>query len=180
MIKWCVLLRGINVGGNNIIPMKELASMLEKMGCEQVKTYIQSGNVVLHHSQSEASTLVELIRQKIADTFQCAPQVMLLNAKQFCTAVQNNPFVEAELKSVHWFFLAEQPTHADLVTLESIKKPTESYELVESVFYLHAPEGIGRSKLVSKVEKCLAVPTTARNGNTVTKLMAMLELSHLD
>ncbi|MCF2948672.1 DUF1697 domain-containing protein [Paraglaciecola aquimarina] len=175
MFKWCVLLRGINVGGNNIIPMKALVSMFEAMGCEQVKTYIQSGNVVLHHIQNDAAELTRLIQQKIAESFHCSPQILLLSVEQFSQALDNNPFVDAELKTVHWFFLAQQPTQVDFGTLENIKKPSESFQLLDSVFYLHAPEGIGRSKLVTKVEKCLAVPTTARNGNTVTKLMAMLE-----
>lgn len=174
MTKWCVLFRAINVGGNNIIPMKALADALRVIGATEVKTYIQSGNVVMQHPENDPVSLTQIIAQQVSRIFDCSPKILLLQQTLLSQAVSNNPFKDAELKTVHWFFMSELPTEPDLETLTLLKKPTETFKLVDQVFYLHAPEGIGRSKLVNKVEKCLAVPTTARNGNTVNQLLSLL------
>lgn len=175
MNHWIVLLRGINVGGNNIVPMKQLAEMLLGCGCQYVRTYIQSGNVLLQHSESNAPVLSKLIANEMQQTFGFRPQILLLTLAQFEQAAATNPFAyaQSEPKTLHLFFLAEPPNKVDFETLNQLKKDSESYELKEQVFYLHAPDGIGRSKLAEKVEKLLGVPTTARNWNTVSKLLSL-------
>jgi uncharacterized protein (DUF1697 family) len=79
-----------------------------------------------------------------------------------------------EGKSLHFFFLASTPAKPDLDALAKLKSSSEEFKLGKNVFYLHAPDGIGRSKLAAKVEKALGVPATARNWNTVSKLMVMV------
>lgn len=173
MNSWIVLLRGINVGGNNIVPMKQLAELLIGLDCQNVQTYIQSGNVLLQHAESNKQMLSDKIAEKIQLTFGFRPQILLLTLTQFKLAAANNPFPSAqtEPKTLHLFFLAEPATHANLEVLATLKKDNESFRLTDQVFYLHAPDGIGRSKLAEKVEKNLGVPTTARNWNTVSKLL---------
>jgi uncharacterized protein (DUF1697 family) len=97
---------------------------------------------------------------------------LLLTEEQFIQAAAQNPYPEAvvEPKTLHLFFLSELPINPDLMALTQLKKDTESFELIDQVFYLHAPDGIGRSQLVTKVEKLLGVTTTARTWNTVFKL----------
>lgn len=172
---WVVLLRGINVGGNNIVPMKQLAQMLIDMDCEDVTTYIQSGNVLLQHPEINSQILAEQIASKMQHTFGFMPNILLLTLSQLEQAAANNPFPEAQSdpKTLHLYFLSEQSKQTNLDTLNNFKKANESFELVNNVFYLHAPDGIGRSKLAEKVEKTLAVPTTARNWNTVSKLLKL-------
>ena len=176
MDKWVVLLRGINVGGNNLLPMAALSKVLESMGCEQVKTYIQSGNVVLEHDEKNSRVLADKIVNEIHQNFNFTVNVLVISAEDFVGITQQNPYKQAELepKTLHVFFLAEQAKSANLETLSALKAPSESYKLTKQAFYLHAPDGIGRSKLVAKVEKCLAVPCTARNWNTVNKLLSLL------
>ena len=175
MNKWIVLLRGINVGGKNIVPMKKLAEMLLSMGCQNVQTYIQSGNVLLQHSESNHQILSNEIAREMLNTFCFQPQILLLTLAQFEQAAKSNPFkdAESEPKTLHVFFLAEATTATTLGPLTVIKKESESFSLLDQVFYLHAPEGIGRSKLAVKVEKVLGVPTTARNWNSVSKILAL-------
>jgi uncharacterized protein (DUF1697 family) len=175
MPKWLVLFRGINVGGNNIVAMKKLIEVLTTAGCLDVSSYIQSGNVVLSHQESDKQTLSIQIAHLVEKNFGFTPQVMLLNVQEFKAAASNNPFPEAENepKTLHLFFLGSAPERADMKGLEAIKKDNESFKVVDKVFYLHAPDGIGRSKLAVRAEKLLAVPTTARNWNTVTKLFAL-------
>jgi uncharacterized protein (DUF1697 family) len=92
-------------------------------------------------------------------------------------AVASNPFPEAESepKTLHVYFLASMPKNLDLGALESIKSDRERFALEDRVFYLYAPEGIGRSKLAANTEKLLGVAITGRNWRTVRKLMAMVE-----
>lgn len=175
MNAWVVLLRGINVGGKNIVPMKQLANSLESIGCAEVKTYIQSGNLVLQHPISDRQLLATEIAQKVQQDFDCSPKILVLGVKEFEQAALNNPFpkAESEPKTLHLFFLIGQTTDTKLSELAKLKKDSESFQLLDSVLYLHAPEGVGRSKLVEKVDKCLGVSTTARNWNTVKKLIAL-------
>jgi len=175
MNSWIVLLRGINVGGKNIVPMKQLADMLIGLGCKNVQTYIQSGNMLLQHAESNGQVLSKQIANGMLQTFGFQPHILLLTLTQFEQAVANNPFVVAqpEPKTLHVFFLAEPTSLTNLDALTALKNETESFSLIEQIFYLHAPEGIGRSKLAAKVEKILDVPTTARNWNTVSKLLTL-------
>lgn len=176
MSKWVALLRGINVGGNNLLPMKALKAELEALGAMQVKTYIQSGNVVFQHAEAQADVLAEKITAAIQVTWGFAPRVLLLSQQPFLHALANNPFSEAESdpSTLHLWFLAEQAQNPDLERLNQLQKNSEAWQLIDSVFYLHAPEGIGRSKLAENVEKCLGVPATARNWRTATKIRDLL------
>jgi len=169
------LLRGINVGGNNPLPMKELSALLSGMGLRDVQTYIQSGNVVFRCDQKDKAALAAKITTAIKAQHGFTPHVLLLDAKDLRKAMTGNPYPEAEAepKSLHLFFLDETPKHPDLKSLEAIKTGSEQFTLAGKVFYLHAPDGVGRSRLAARVEKLLGVPASARNWNTVCKLAAM-------
>lgn len=169
------LLRGINVTGNNRLPMKELSALLTSMGLRDVRTYIQSGNVVFRCEQKDKASLAAKIGSAIEAQHGFAPHVLLLDAAELRQAIAGNPFPEAATnpKSVHLFFLADAPQHPDLKSLEAIKTDSENYRLAGKLFYLHTPEGFGTSRLPARVEKLLGVATTARNWNTVCKLAEM-------
>jgi uncharacterized protein (DUF1697 family) len=176
------LLRGINVGGNNKLPMHDLRNVFEEFGCTRVQTYIQSGNVVFFYA-SDRDELSEQIVTSINQRFGFSPKLLLLDRDELATVIAANPFADLEHdpKLVHVWFLAETAPRADIVSIDSKLAKSESYALEGNAFYLCAPEGIGRSKLASNVEKFLGVDATARNWRTVNKLQelaAMVE-SHL-
>jgi uncharacterized protein (DUF1697 family) len=175
MKTYIALLRGINVGGTNVLPMKDLVSLLENIGSQNVKTHIQSGNAVFQSEEENASLLSNKIRATIKKSYGFEPQVLLLEPEEIERAVESNPFPEAESepKTLHVHFLASMPKNPDLGALESIKGDSERFALKDRVFYLHAPEGIGRSKLAANTEKLLGVAITGRNWRTVCKVMAM-------
>jgi len=175
MRTWIVLLRGINVGGNNPLPMAELRSDLESLGCEHVRTYIQSGNVVLRAATRSAASLGRTIGSRIEERHGFRPRLLVLSRDEMQAAVDANPFPEAvaDPKTLHFGFLAEPPSDPDLEALEEARAPTERYELTDGVLYLHAPQGIARSKLAANAEKHLGVVMTARNFRTVEKLLSM-------
>jgi len=164
------LLRGINVGGKHKLPMKDLVRVMEAGGFTDVRTYIQSGNVAFRSSADLANTLGPLIERE----FGFAPEVFLLSAADLRTALEQNPFAPREGKHLHIFFCDRKPRSVDFALLDSLKAASETYRLLDRVLYLHAPEGIGRSKLAEKLGKAFpGVTMTARNLNTVKKLAEM-------
>jgi len=175
MITQVVLLRGINVGGKNILPMQDLRALLTKLGCESVSTYIQSGNVVLRSDQP-SSSLARSISKTIEQRFGFKPLVLVMSGEKLNTLADANPYadVATDPKFLHTWFLAEKPTAPDVARIRDRQYLSEQFTLTDDAFYLHAPEGIGRSKLANEVEKCLGVPATARNWRTVRKLMEMV------
>jgi uncharacterized protein (DUF1697 family) len=177
MDTYIALFRGINVGGRNILPMVELVDVFESLGLSSIKTYIQSGNVVF---QGTDINRVELSQSICAATEkQCGvvTQVLILDVNEFEKAIASNPFPEAKVEpnTLHFFFLSSLPAKPNLESLESVKKDSEQFRLIDRVFYLYAPEGVGRSKLAMKVEKALGVTVTARNWRTVSKIMEMVK-----
>jgi len=171
MKTYILLLRGINVGGRNALPMKELVALLEDLGCRNVRTYIQSGNVVLQTSKN-ASSLSKQVSAKVKERRGFEPCVLLLELQDFIRAIAANPFHEAESdpKGLHFGFLDSVPSKPDLKKLEALKTKSERFQLIDKVFYLHAPDGVGRSKLAANSERLLGSSMTDRNWQTVGKL----------
>ncbi|MEM8930943.1 MAG: DUF1697 domain-containing protein [Acidobacteriota bacterium] len=173
------LLRGINVGGKNVLPMKTLAEDLRDLGLDAVKTYIQSGNVVFRDGRDDrsAAALGEAIGETIETRHGFRPQVLVLTASEWTAIAKANPYPEAtdDPKTLHVFVCATPPPAPDLERLDALRAPDERIRLDGRVLYLHAPSGIGRSKLAAKAETALGVPVTARNWRTVGKLIAMID-----
>ncbi len=178
MNTFIALLRGINVGGKGKLPMADLVAALESFEFSHVRTYIQSGNVVLRSRLKSSEQVAKQVRKAIAEGCGIEPEVIVLTATELQTVIDSNPFPSAteEPTSLHFFFLGALPEQADDEKLEAKRSSSERYERVGKVFYLHAPEGIGRSKLAASVERILGVPVTARNWRTVNTLMEMARL----
>ncbi len=174
MNTYIALFRGINVGGTGILPMKELVALLEKLGCSAVRTYIQSGNAVFRH-RAAAPGLARKIRAAVGAAKGFEPTVLLLTHDCIARAAASNPFPagEEDPAKLHLYFLAAKPKQPDLELLERLRSSRERFALEQDVFYLHAPDGIGRSKMAAKVEKALGVPATARNWRTVQKVLEL-------
>ncbi len=179
-MKICIaLLRGINVGGKNALPMKELTALLNDLGAEGVKTYIQSGNVVFGWKGKDISGLANRMTAEIKKRRGFEPYVLLLDLADLEKIIKKNPFPEAvsggDERALHAGFLGAAPKHPDLKMLESLKIDSERFHLTRDVFYLHAPDGVGRSKLAAKAERVLGVPMTDRNWRTVITLWKMAQ-----
>ena len=176
MHTYITLLRGINVGGHNKLPMKELRTLLTNLGLQNVQTYIASGNVVFQAEVRDTAELATKISAAINGQFGFEPRILILTEEEMVAAVQANPYPEAEPepKTLHLYFLADDPKTPNLDALTTLRKENERFQLIGRVFYLHAPDGIGRSKIAEKAERHLGVPTTARNWRTVSKILTML------
>ncbi len=175
MTTYVALLRGINVGGRSL-PMKNLKAILADLGCDNVQTYIQSGNVVLE-SDADSAELAPQISNRINEAHGFEPRLMILTRAAFEEAAAHNPFPAADdfPKTVHLGFLESEPPQPDLAGLDAVRKDSERFALRERVYYLHTPDGFGRSKLAERSERLLGVPMTMRNWRTVGKLLAMLD-----
>ena len=158
-----------------IPPMKELVVILEGLGMRKIKTYIQSGNVVFQTTEKDLSQISRKITTGIKNHHGFEPFLLILGLEDLKRAIEENPFPEAETdpSNLHLGFFASRPARPDLEKLSLLKKESEPFQLTDRVFYLHAPEGVGRSKLAARAEKLLGVPMTDRNWRTVCKIMKM-------
>ncbi len=175
MKTYIAFLRGINVGGNNILPVDRLVAILARLGANNVKTYLQSGNAVFQCTAPIAKQLPKKLAEEVKRQHGFEPYIQVMDVEVFRAAIIGNPFPNAEVDpaTLHLGFLDAVPLQPNLAKLAAIRKASERFELIDHVFYLHAPEGIGRSKLAAGAEKLLGVPMTMRNWRTVCKVMEM-------
>ncbi len=184
LTKHVALLRGINVGGKNILPMKDLAAMFEAAGCRDVRTYIQSGNVVFSASAAVLRKLPEQITNAIEKRFGFKVPVILRSSDDLARTIRESPFLKmgAKDKSVdekwlHVYFLAALPETPAVAGLDPNRSAPDVYHVREREIYLHVPNGMGRSKLTNAYfDSKLKTISTARNWATICKLLAMMEV----
>jgi len=157
--------------------MKELVALLEYIGSRKVRTYIQSGNAVFRSAETNPLHLSTQIASEVKRRRGFEPCVLVLDLVELHRAMANNPFPEAEAdpSGLHLGFLVATPKNPDLKKLDSLRKESERFQLIGNVFYLHAPEGVGRSRLAAGVEKTLGVAMTDRNWRTVCSVRALAE-----
>ena len=166
------LLRGINVSGQKRILMADLKELYEKLGFSDVKTYIQSGNVVFNFDKTSATKLQQLIFDKIQSKYGFEVPNLILNPAEVEKALLKNPYQHVE--KPYFTFLAVQPLEENINELNKHSFENEFYELKEKVIYSHFPNGVGKAKMtLSFFEKKLKVKGTARNLNTTKKLLEM-------
>jgi uncharacterized protein (DUF1697 family) len=168
--------RGNNVGGRSTLPMKELVTIFESLGARDVRTYINSGNVVFRLDNPDLSEFSRRFAAAIRERYGFEPGILVLSPGDLEEAVRENPFPGAvrEPAALHLGFLARVPERPDLEKLTALRKETEQFSLRGRVFYLYAPEGVGRSRLAAGAEKALGVPMTDRNWGTVMKIREMV------
>jgi uncharacterized protein (DUF1697 family) len=170
--RYVALLRGINVGGRAKVPMAGLRTTCESVGCTDVATYIQSGNVVLTSSRT-AAALRSALEKAIAEQLGVAPVVVIRTPEQLIAVVGGQPFPDADTASVHVAFLSETPDKAQVAALEELDFPPEELAVCGDEVYFHLPNGMGRAKLPELFGRRVKIPATVRNWRTVNKLVEM-------
>jgi uncharacterized protein (DUF1697 family) len=170
------LLRGINVGGKNLLPMKELVRLFEKMGCVDVVTYIQSGNVLFSNPAAALDGFAGEMAAAIEKRFGLRVPLVLRSAQEIATVLAKNPFLtrSTDPKALHVAFLAAKPAAANAARLDPKRSPGDAFELRGRDLYLHLPNGVAKTKLTNDYfDRTLATVATVRNWNTVGKLVEM-------
>lgn len=162
------LLRGINVGGNNKLPMRDLVAIFEEAGCTDVKTYIASGNVVFR--AASVTTLGARITKAIEQKLKLKIPVVLRTHKELVDAVQHNPFDEG----VYVMFLATKPSRAAVASLDPNRSPPDEFVVMGREIYLNLPNSAAKTKLTNAYfDRLLDTVSTSRNLRTVQKLVEM-------
>ena len=169
------LLRGINVGGRNKLPMTDLRALFEGAGCEDIRTYIQSGNVVFRAAPGLARGIPERIGRAIEAAYGLRVPVTTRTAAELRAMAEGNPFLaEADPKCLHVAFLADEPEPERLAALDPDRSPPDEWRVVGREIYLHLPNGMGRTKITNAwLDRTLGTMSTARNWRTVLKLVEM-------
>lgn len=177
MNSYVALLRGINVGGNTKVPMAELRSMVESLGYEDVRTYVQSGNVLFRSPSTSEVEIVQALEAGIAETFDLRIPVVLRTADELAAVSESHPYLveEPSPTKLHVMFLGDIPEAEAVAILDPDRSPPDRFRVIGREIYLHFPNGAGRSKLtIDYFERRLNTRATARNWNTVTKLLTMM------
>jgi uncharacterized protein (DUF1697 family) len=175
---YVALLRGINVGGKNKLPMKDLGEMFVEAGCRQVRTYIQSGNVIFAADPDLVPALPSSIMAQIAQRFGYRIPVILRTSAEIDTVLRRNPFIEAGAAedTLHVLFLAGEPSALHVEHLDPDRSPPDTFTVRGQEIYLQLPNGAGRTKLTNDYfDTKLATISTGRNWRTVTKLFELME-----
>lgn len=178
-MRYIALLRGINVGGNNIIKMVDLKKSFEEMKFENVKTYIQSGNVLFDSPEKDLIKLEKKIEKVLSEQFNYVSKVVIISHEQLERIVENTP---------KDFGIYAQDYRYDVLFLKSPLTPESALEKIlvrEGVDVVNTGEGVLYfSRLISKagqsyLNKIVGTPVykemTIRNWNTTTKLLALCE-----
>jgi uncharacterized protein (DUF1697 family) len=171
------LLRGINLGSRRRVSMPELRELLGDLGYEDVRTLLQSGNVVLT-SSLRGDRLARALEQQIADGLGVDPAVVVRTRDELAAVVEANPFADVmtDGRRLQVSFLAGDPDPAYVRELEAADLGDERVAVIGRELFAWHPDGIQRSALVKLItEKRLGTAATARNWNTVGKLLALAD-----
>lgn len=171
------LLRGLNVGGKNRLPMRDLAAIFSGVGCTGVRTYIQSGNVLFDAPSALGRRVPRLVADEIARSFGFEVPVVTRTVAELGRVAAENPFVAAGVaeRELHVAFLADEPTPAHLAALDPDRSPPDEIAAGGREIYLRCPGGVARTRLTNAYfDRTLATISTMRNWRTV---LALVELA---
>lgn len=172
---YVALLRAVNVG-QNMLRMERLRELCVEMRMKNVRTYVQSGNVVFE-AQGTASQSEQALERRLAGETRLPVTVIVKTAAEIGKVLGENPFVKEkgiDTRKLHVTFLQKIPEKSAVDALSAIKAGPDRFRWIGRTIYLHCPEGYGRSKLSNMaVERVLGVRATTRNWNTVNTLYEM-------
>lgn len=174
---YVALLRGINVGGKNKLPMSDLRDMFTEVGCRDARSYIQSGNVIFRADPAVVASLAGSVTARIAERFGYRVPVLLRTADEIGAVIRHNPFLAAGAaeETLHVVFLADRPSTRSVASLDPDRSPPDAYTVHGREIYLHLPNGAARTKLTTAYfDTNLATTSTVRNWRTVVTLFALM------
>jgi uncharacterized protein (DUF1697 family) len=175
---YVALLRGVNVGGRNKLPMKDLAAMFERLGCTNVRAYVQSGNVVFDAPERALATIPARIAAAVRERFGHAPETIVRSREDLRSVIDGNPFVArgADLARLQVMFLAQRPSPERAASLDPDRSPGDEYVLAGRELYLYQPGGIAESKLTNAYfDAKLKTTSTGRSWRTVLAIADLMD-----
>jgi uncharacterized protein (DUF1697 family) len=179
MQRFVALLRGINVGGNRLIKMKDLKQMFIDMKFANVRTYIQSGNVVFDAKETDAVKLKSKIEKALAKALGYDVDIYLRSLEEMQAIIKYDAFKKMKAKpesKIYVAFLSDTPTKEQVKALEATSSETETFHVHKTELYLVSKRKPGDVfNIDTPVKKQLGMKNTARNWNTTQKLLALME-----
>jgi uncharacterized protein (DUF1697 family) len=174
MPRFIFLLRGDIVFGANIVRMAEFRAFLSGIGVGNVEIYFESGNAVFTSKETAAVAILRLFTQAFATRFGFAPKMMVLTEKELAAAIAGNLFMDpgVDPARLHLGFKADAPSVAAVEAVAAKPQNSEEYQIKGRVFYLHSPDGVGKSKFFEGLDRMLKAPVTFRNWHTVLSELA--------
>jgi len=176
---YVALLRGINVSGHKLIKMDRLRASCEALGWVNVRTYLQSGNIVFATTEKSPLALAATLQKQILREFGFEVPTIILTIKDIDLTLKGNPFLTEngiDPATLHVTFLSARPDAAALRKLKVVPAQPDRFHAVGKLIYLHCPQGYGRTKLSNQaLERILSVSATTRNWKTLSELARMLE-----
>jgi uncharacterized protein (DUF1697 family) len=173
------MLRGVNLGPHNRIKMDDLRALYESLELHDARTYVQSGNVIFRTREKNPTKLAKEMKEAIGRKFGFHPEVILRTVKELRRSLEANPFRnrrDIEPSKLLITFLAAEPAAEAETTIRNLRVQREELQLIGRELYIYFPDGIGKSKVPwSSVEKLLKVTGTARNLNSVVKMLEIAE-----
>lgn len=173
------LLRGINVGGRGMIKMDALRALYESLGLRDVRTFIQSGNVVFRAGQRGVDRLPARIEEAIEREFGFRPPVIHRTVEELRRVIARNPFASRagiEPGKLLVTFLAADPGEEARQAVRRIRTDPEEVWIEGRELWIYFPNGAGKSKIsLAAFDRALKTPGTGRNWNSVLKLLALAE-----
>lgn len=173
------MLRGVNLGAHNRIKMDALRSLYESLGLEDPRTYVQSGNVIFRTREKNSSQLAAKIQAAIARKFGFSADVVVRTVDEMMKVIAANPFAKRKdvpPNKLLVSFLAAEPPKDAAAALQEFSSLPEEIHLKGKELYIYFPNGAGKSKLPwSRLDKLMKVTGTARNWNSVTRMLEMAE-----
>ena len=172
MKTYVALIRGINVGGHKKVPMAILRDVLSKAGFQDVKTYIQSGNIVFKSIEKNSKTIERIIQKSIESYFSFLVPV-IVKTKEELQFIFDSCHLSDEKRRESYFVLFNDIPDSELVKeVESITFENEEFSIVRDCLYFYSSTGYGRTKFnMNSIEKKLKVNATSRNFKTIVKLL---------
>src|ERR1700690_163331 len=175
-VSFAAMLRGINVGGKNKLPMADLVAMFGDAGCTDVQSYIQSGNVTFRATLARAAQAASQVEADIEKRFGYAIPIVLRTGDELLEVRGNNPFLRdgAAADRVHVMFLADTPDPARVASLDAHRSAPDAFVVRGRDVYLHLPNGVAKTRLTNQYfDSSLKTTSTVRNWNTLLKLVEM-------
>jgi uncharacterized protein (DUF1697 family) len=173
------MLRGINVGGNKRIKMDKLRQSFEALGFDQVKTFIQSGNVIFKAPAMSTDKLSRKIEERIVSDFEFSVPVVSRTADELQKIIDRNPFLREhsiDVEKLHVMFLSATPRADAVKKLEELAVAPDRFAHAGNEIYLYLPNGVAESKLMkAPLDRLLSVITTTRNWKTANSLHQMCQ-----
>ena len=172
MKTYLAFLKGVNVGGHHKILMKDLRELLNSIGFKDVKTYIQSGNIIFKSDIESNSLLEEKILNVIKDKYNYSIDVVVKQPQDVQAILDNSPFDQSTTEKAYFILLKNSPSSQNIEQIKAIHYPDEEFFVTSIVVYLYCKKGYGRTKCNNVFfEKNLNVITTARNYKTLNKVL---------